>query len=63
MSAKYEHLVNKGGELIKVLPWGEKFEVDSFTKPDFTGESLLSFFWAFPPCTMRVDVDARIELG
>jgi dipeptidyl-peptidase-3 len=43
MSAKYETLVNDAPNLIKVLPWGEDFEVDTFRKPDFTALEVVSF--------------------
>ncbi len=43
LSAKYEILVARAPELIKVLPWGKDFEVDVFRKPDFTALEVLSF--------------------
>lgn len=43
LSAKYEVLVNNAPEYIKVLPWGEDFEVDVFRKPDFTALEVVSF--------------------
>jgi dipeptidyl-peptidase-3 len=43
LSAKYETLVNDAPNLIKVLPWGEDFEVDTFRKPDFTALEVVSF--------------------
>lgn len=43
LSAKYEVLVNQAPELIKVLPWGEDFEVDVFRRPDFTALEVVSF--------------------
>lgn len=43
LSAKYETLVNGASDLIKVLPWGEDFEVDVFRKPDFTALEVVSF--------------------
>ena len=38
LSAKYETLVSRAPELIKVLPWGPDFEVDVFIKPDFVSD-------------------------
>lgn len=38
LTAKYDKLVNDAPELIKTLPWGPKYEVDVFRKPDFTGK-------------------------
>jgi hypothetical protein len=43
LSKRYETLVNKAPELIKVLPWGPDFEVDQFRKPDFTALEVVSF--------------------
>ncbi|KAF5330737.1 hypothetical protein D9619_005755 [Psilocybe cf. subviscida] len=43
LSAKYETLVNDAPNLIKVLPWGADFEVDTFRKPDFTALEVVSF--------------------
>ncbi|KAF9653115.1 aflatoxin-detoxifizyme [Thelephora ganbajun] len=43
MSAKYEKLVNDAPRLIKDLPWGPDFEVDTFRKPDFTALQIVSF--------------------
>lgn len=43
LSAKYDILVNGATELIKVLPWGEDFEVDVFRKPDFTALEIVNF--------------------
>lgn len=43
LSAKYEILVNKAPDLIKVLPWGKDFEVDVFRKPDFTALEVVNF--------------------
>lgn len=43
LSAKYEKLVERAPDLIKVLPWGKDFEVDVFRKPDFTALEVVSF--------------------
>ncbi|KAA1471181.1 aflatoxin-detoxifizyme [Dentipellis sp. KUC8613] len=43
LSAKYETLVNGAPELIKDLPWGKDYEVDTFRKPDFTALEVLTF--------------------
>ncbi|KAF9074653.1 aflatoxin-detoxifizyme [Rhodocollybia butyracea] len=43
LSAKYDILVSHAPELIKVLPWGEDFEVETFRKPDFTALEVVSF--------------------
>ncbi|KAJ3796999.1 aflatoxin-detoxifizyme [Lentinula aff. detonsa] len=43
LSAKYDTLVAQAPELIKVLPWGQDFEVETFRKPDFTALEVVSF--------------------
>ncbi|TFK42589.1 aflatoxin-detoxifizyme [Crucibulum laeve] len=43
LSAKYEALVDRAPELIKVLPWGADYEADVFRKPDFTALEVVSF--------------------
>ncbi|KAI0371497.1 aflatoxin-detoxifizyme [Pilatotrama ljubarskyi] len=43
LSAKYETLVHDAPELIKSLPWGKDFEVDTFRKPDFTALEVVTF--------------------
>ncbi|KAJ3838296.1 aflatoxin-detoxifizyme [Lentinula raphanica] len=43
LSAKYDTLVAQAPELIKVLPWGHDFEIETFRKPDFTALEVVSF--------------------
>ena len=43
LSVKYNELVDKAPELIKVLPWGKDYEVDVFKRPDFTALEIVSF--------------------
>ncbi|KAJ4481110.1 aflatoxin-detoxifizyme [Lentinula aciculospora] len=43
LSAKYDTLVSQAPELIKVLPWGKDYEVETFRKPDFTALEVVSF--------------------
>lgn len=43
ISAKYEALVDDAHNLVKTLPWGSEFEVDTFRRPDFTALEVLSF--------------------
>jgi dipeptidyl-peptidase III len=43
LSQKYEVLVDRAPELIKCLPWGPDFEVDTFRRPDFTALEVVSF--------------------
>ena len=57
LSAKYEVLVNRAPELIKVLPWGKDFEVDVFRKPDFTALEILTFATGGKTICIRFEVD------
>ncbi|KAG8890863.1 hypothetical protein FRB98_004908 [Tulasnella sp. 332] len=43
LTKKYDKLVGDASELIKVLPWGKDYEVDTFRKPDFTALQVLTF--------------------
>ena len=43
LSLKYNELVDKAPELIKVLPWGKDYEVDVFRRPDFTALEIVNF--------------------
>ena len=61
LSAKYEKLVHDAPELIKVLPWGKDFEVDTFRKPDFTALEVLTFATGGIPA--GINVSTRIELS
>ena len=62
LSAKYETLVARAPELIKDLPWGKDFEVDVFSKPDFTALEVVNFatggklHCAFLILTMLIDL-------
>lgn len=42
-SAKLEKLVERAEDLIKYMPWPRDFEVEKFTKPDFTSLEVLTF--------------------
>lgn len=56
LSAKYETLVNRAPELIKNLPWGKDFEVDTFRRPDFTALEVLSFATGGIPAGINIPV-------
>jgi dipeptidyl-peptidase-3 len=43
LSAKFGALVESAERLIKLLPWPESFEKDSFLRPDFTALEVLGF--------------------
>ncbi|KAF8350715.1 aflatoxin-detoxifizyme [Amanita rubescens] len=57
LSAKYEILVNRAPELIKVLPWGKDFE------PDFTALEVLSFATGGIPAGINNYYDVRESTG
>ncbi|XP_006458134.1 hypothetical protein AGABI2DRAFT_64000 [Agaricus bisporus var. bisporus H97] len=65
LSAKYEILVNKAPELIKVLPWGKNFEVDIFRKPDFTALEVVNFATGGIPAGINIPnyYDIRASTG
>ncbi|KZV97669.1 hypothetical protein EXIGLDRAFT_730055 [Exidia glandulosa HHB12029] len=60
LSAKYEKLVDRAPELIKVLPWGKDFEVDTFRRPDFTALEILSF--ATPDMPAGINIPNYYEI-
>ncbi|KAG8958231.1 hypothetical protein FRC00_002926 [Tulasnella sp. 408] len=43
LTKKYDRLVADASQLVKTLPWGPSFEVDTFRKPDFTALQVLTF--------------------
>lgn len=43
LTPKWELLVSRAADFIKVLPWGSDYEVDLFRKPNFTALELLNF--------------------
>ncbi|GAA6027147.1 hypothetical protein JCM8097_002430 [Rhodosporidiobolus ruineniae] len=53
-SAKFNELVDRAPELIKVLPWGPDFEVPVFKRPDFTSLEILSFATAGIPAGINI---------
>ncbi|KAF8228175.1 aflatoxin-detoxifizyme [Tricholoma matsutake] len=65
LSAKYDILVNRAPQLIKVLPWGEDFEVDVFRKPDFTALEIVSFATGGIPAGINIPnyYDVRESTG
>jgi dipeptidyl-peptidase III len=42
-SVKLEKLVSLAEEIIKNLPWPKEFEVEKFSKPDFTSLEVVTF--------------------
>ncbi|KAJ7582725.1 aflatoxin-detoxifizyme [Mycena floridula] len=65
LSAKYETLVNQAPELIKDLPWGPQFEVETFRKPDFTALQVVSFATGSIPAGINIPnyYEIREDLG
>lgn len=65
LTAKYDNLVNGAPELIKTLPWGPKFEVDVFRKPDFTALEVVNFATGGIPAGINIPnyFDIRESVG
>ncbi|EGR29751.1 hypothetical protein IMG5_149350 [Ichthyophthirius multifiliis] len=53
-SVKLEKLVEEAEKLITHLPWPKEFEVEKFTKPDFTSLEILSFACSGTPVGINI---------
>ena len=64
-SAILVKLVESAQHSLKYLPWGPKFEVDEFKKPDFTSLEVLAFGSSGVPVGINIpnydDIRERLD--
>lgn len=64
-SEKFQNLVKKSEEIIKMLPWERRMEKDSFLAPDFTTLEVIGF--ATNGCPLGINIpnydDIRENIG
>lgn len=53
-SQKLNQLVEKAENLIAKLPWPKEFEIEKFSKPDFTSLEILAFACSGTPLGINI---------
>lgn len=56
LSTKFQNMVQNAESFLVELPWGEGFEKDKFSKPDFTSIDVLAFAGSTVPVGLSIPI-------